>query len=195
MTYIPNIIFTILLIFSIWFFRRNVLSLKRNILLGRDIDKSDQKKKRWLKMLRVSLGQSKMVKRPIAGILHIIVYAGFMIMNIELLEIITDGIFGTHRAFAYYLGGFYNFVISFFEIFAALIIISVLIFWVRRNIIKLKRFVKPEIGGWPKKDANLILYFELILMTFFLLMNVTDSLLQDANHPGYIKAGFFPVSS
>jgi len=194
-TYIPNIIFTILLIFSIWFFRRNVLFLKRNILLGRDIDRSDQKKKRWLKMLRVSLGQSKMVKRPIAGILHIIVYAGFIIMNIELLEIITDGIFGTHRAFAYYLGGFYNFVISFFEIFAALIIISVLIFWVRRNIIKLKRFVKPEMGGWPKKDANLILYFELILMTFFLLMNVTDSLLQDANHPGYIKAGFFPVSS
>ena len=194
-TYIPNIIFTILLIFSIWFFRRNVLILKRNILLGRDIDRSDQKKKRWLKMLRVSLGQSKMVKRPIAGFLHIIVYAGFIIMNIELLEIITDGIFGTHRAFAFYLGGFYNFVISFFEIFAALIIISVLIFWVRRNIIKLKRFIKPEMSGWPKKDANLILYFELILMTFFLLMNVTDSLLQDANHPGYIKAGSFPVSS
>ncbi len=194
-TYIPNIIFTILLIFSIWFFRRNVLFLKRNILLGRDIDRSDQKKKRWLKMLRVSLGQSKMVKRPVAGFLHIIVYAGFIIMNIELLEIITDGIFGTHRVFAPYLGGFYNFVISFFEIFAALIIISVLIFWVRRNIIKLKRFIKPEMSGWPKKDANLILYFELILMTFFLLMNVTDSLLQDANHPGYIKAGSFPVSS
>ncbi len=194
-TYIPNIIFTILLIFSIWFFRRNVLFLKRNILLGRDIDRSDQKKKRWLKMLRVSLGQSKMVKRPVAGFLHIIVYAGFIIMNIELLEIITDGIFGTHRVFAPYLGGFYNFVISFFEIFAALIIISVLVFWVRRNIIKLKRFIKPEMSGWPKKDANLILYFELILMTFFLLMNVTDSLLQDANHPGYIKAGSFPVSS
>ena len=194
-TYIPNIIFTILLIFSIWFFRRNVLILKRNILLGRDIDRSDQKKKRWLKMLRVSLGQSKMVKRPIAGFLHIIVYAGFIIMNIELLEIITDGIFGTHRVFAQYLGGFYDFVISFFEIFAALIIISVLIFWVRRNIIKLKRFIKPEMSGWPKKDANLILYFELILMTFFLLMNATDSLLQDVNHPGYIKAGSFPVSS
>ena len=146
-------------------------------------------------MLRVSLGQSKMVKRPVAGFLHIIVYAGFIIMNIELLEIITDGIFGTHRVFAPYLGGFYNFVISFFEIFAALIIISVLVFWVRRNIIKLKRFIKPEMSGWPKKDANLILYFELILMTFFLLMNVTDSLLQDANHPGYIKAGSFPVSS
>ena len=95
-------------------------------------------------MLRVSLGQSKMVKRPIAGFLHIIVYAGFIIMNIELLEIITDGIFGTHRVFAPYLGGFYNFVISFFEIFAALIIISVLIFWVRRNIIKLKRFIKQK---------------------------------------------------
>ena len=194
-TYIPNIIFTSLLIFSIWFFRRNVLLLKRNILLGRDIDRSDQKKKRWLKMLRVSVGQSKMINRPIAGIFHVVIYAGFIIMNIELLEIITDGILGTHRVFAASLGSFYNFIISVFEIFAALIILAVVVFWARRNILKLKRFLKPEMGGWPKKDANLILYFELILMTLFLLMNVTDSLLQNADYPGYIKAGAFPVSS
>ncbi len=194
-TYIPNIIFTSLLIFSIWFFRRNVLLLKRNILLGRDIDRSDQKKKRWLKMLRVSVGQSKMINRPIAGIFHIVIYAGFIIMNIELLEIITDGILGTHRVFAASLGSFYSFIISVFEIFAALIILAVVVFWARRNILKLKRFLKPEMGGWPKKDANLILYFELILMTLFLLMNVTDSLLQNADYPGYIKAGAFPVSS
>ena len=92
-TYIPNIIFTILLIFSVWFFRRNILFLKRNILLGRDIDRNDQKKKRWIKMLRIAIGQSKMVKKPMSGILHIIVYAGFIIMNIELLEIVVDGIF------------------------------------------------------------------------------------------------------
>ena len=194
-TYIPNIIFTSLLIFSIWFFRRNVLLLKRNILLGRDIDRSDQKKKRWLKMLRVSVGQSKMINRPIAGIFHVVIYAGFIIMNIELLEIITDGILGTHRVFAASLGSFYSFIISVFEIFAALIILAVVVFWARRNILKLKRFLKPEMGGWPKKDANLILYFELILMTLFLLMNVTDSLLQNADYPGYIKAGTFPVSS
>ncbi len=194
-TYIPNIIFTSLLIFSIWFFRRNVLLLKRNILLGRDIDRSDQKKKRWLKMLRVSVGQSKMINRPIAGIFHVVIYAGFIIMNIELLEIITDGVLGTHRVFAASLGSFYNFIISVFEIFAALIILAVVVFWARRNILKLKRFLKPEMGGWPKKDANLILYFELILMTLFLLMNVTDSLLQNADYPGYIKAGAFPVSS
>ncbi len=194
-TYIPNIIFTSLLIFSIWFFRRNVLLLKRNILLGRDIDRSDQKKKRWIKMLRVSVGQSKMINRPIAGIFHIVIYAGFIIMNIELLEIITDGILGTHRVFAASLGSFYSFIISVFEIFAALIILAVVVFWARRNILKLKRFLKPEMGGWPKKDANLILYFELILMTLFLLMNVTDSLLQNADYPGYIKAGAFPVSS
>ena len=194
-TYIPNIIFTSLLIFSIWFFRRNVLLLKRNILLGRDIDRSDQKKKRWLKMLRVSVGQSKMINRPIAGIFHVVIYAGFIIMNIELLEIITDGILGTHRVFAASLGSFYSFIISVFEIFAALIILAVVVFWARRNILKLKRFLKPEMGGWPKKDANLILYFELILMTLFLLMNVTDSLLQNADYPGYIKAGAFPVSS
>lgn len=194
-TYIPNIIFTSLLIFSIWFFRRNVLLLKRNILLGRDIDRSGQKKKRWFKMLRVSVGQSKMINRPIAGIFHVVIYAGFIIMNIELLEIITDGILGTHRVFAASLGSFYSFIISVFEIFAALIILAVVVFWARRNILKLKRFLKPEMGGWPKKDANLILYFELILMTLFLLMNVTDSLLQNADYPGYIKAGAFPVSS
>ncbi len=146
-------------------------------------------------MIRVALGQSKMTKRPIAGILHIIVYAGFIIMNIELLEIITDGIIGTHRVFASFLGSFYNFIISFFEIFAGLIIISVIIFWARRNIIRLKRFLNPEMKGWPKKDADFILYFELILMTLFLSMNVTDLLLQEANHPTYVKAGSFPVSS
>jgi len=146
-------------------------------------------------MLRIAIGQSKMVKKPMSGILHIVVYAGFIIMNIELLEIITDGILGTHRAFAPYLGNFYNFIISFFEIFAGLIILAIILFWARRNIIKLKRFIKPEMEGWPKKDANLILYFELVLMTFFLLMNVTDSLLQDANHPQYLKAGSFPISS
>ena len=146
-------------------------------------------------MLRVSVGQSKMINRPIAGIFHVVIYAGFIIMNIELLEIITDGILGTHRVFAASLGSFYNFIISVFEIFAALIILAVVVFWARRNILKLKRFLKPEMGGWPKKDANLILYFELILMTLFLLMNVTDSLLQNADYPGYIKAGAFPVSS
>ena len=146
-------------------------------------------------MIRVALGQSKMTKRPIAGILHIIVYAGFIIMNIELLEIITDGIIGTHRIFAPFLGSFYNFIISFFEIFAILIIISVIIFWVRRNIIRLKRFLNPEMKGWPKRDADFILYFELILMTLFLSMNATDLLLQEANHPNYIRAGSFPVSS
>ncbi|MEE3035342.1 MAG: (Fe-S)-binding protein [Bacteroidota bacterium] len=193
--YIPNIIFTILLITTIWFFRRNILVIRRNILLGKPIDRSDQKKRRWLKMIRVALGQSKMTKRPIAGILHIIVYAGFIIMNIELLEIITDGIIGTHRIFAPFLGSFYNFIISFFEIFAILIIISVIIFWVRRNIIRLKRFLNPEMKGWPKRDADFILYFELILMTLFLSMNATDLLLQEANHPNYIRAGSFPVSS
>ena len=146
-------------------------------------------------MLRVSVGQSKMINRPIAGIFHVVIYAGFIIMNIELLEIITDGILGTHRVFAASLGSFYSFIISVFEIFAALIILAVVVFWARRNILKLKRFLKPEMGGWPKKDANLILYFELILMTLFLLMNVTDSLLQNADYPGYIKAGAFPVSS
>ena len=146
-------------------------------------------------MLRVALGQSKMTKRPIAGILHILVYIAFIIMNIELIEIIVDGVLGTHRVFAPYLGSFYNFVIGFFEILGGLVIISVIIFWIRRNIVKLKRFLNPEMKGWPKKDANFILYFELVLMTLFLSMNATDLLLQETNHPEYIRAGAFPVSS
>ena len=145
-------------------------------------------------MLRVAFGQSKMVIKPISGILHIIVYIGFVIINIELLEIVLDGLFGTHRLFAPYLGSFYSFLIASFEVLAALVIISVIIFWTRRNLLKINRFWNKEMKGWPKKDADFILYFEIILMSLFLLMNATDLLLQNLEAPNYIKAGFFPVS-
>ena len=145
-------------------------------------------------MLRVAFGQSKMVSKPVSGILHLIVYIGFIIINIELLEIILDGILGTHRIFAPYLGSFYSFLIASFEILAALVIISVILFWTRRNLLKINRFWNPEMKGWPKKDADFILYFEIILMSLFLLMNTTDFLLQNLEVPNYIKAGFFPVS-
>jgi len=147
-------------------------------------------------MAIVAFGQSKMVKRPIAGILHLIVYIGFIIINIELLEIIVDGFLGTHRVFSSYLGNFYNFLIGVFEIFAFLVLVSVIIFWIRRNIIRLNRFWNKEIVGWPKLDADIILYFEVFLMSMFLLMNGADNLIQN-NYPEnlyYVNAGFFPVS-
>ena len=194
MAYLPNIIFAIILIYAILFFSKNIRSIVRNINRGKPIDRSDQPAKRWGNVFRIALGQSKMVDRPISGILHIIVYVGFVVINIELIEIVLDGLLGTHRLFAPYMGSMYNVLIATFEVFAALVFISVVIFWLRRNVIKIKRFWKPELKGWPKKDADYILYFELILMTLFLSMNATDALLQQRNEPHYIQAGLFPVS-
>ena len=162
--------------------------------MGKDIERKDQSKKRWGNMARIALGQSKMVTKPIAGSLHIIVYIGFVIINIELLEIILDGLFGTHRLFAPYLGGFYNVLIASFEILAALVLVAVILFWIRRNLIKIKRFLSSEMKGWPKKDADYILYFEIVLMSLFLSMNAADLLLQNMGEPHYIKAGSFPIS-
>ena len=194
MAYIPNIIFAIILIYAILFFSKNIRTIVRNINRGKPIDRSDQPAKRWGNVFRIALGQSKMVDRPISGMLHIIVYVGFVVINIELIEIVLDGLLGTHRLFAPYMGSMYNVLIATFEVFAALVLISVVIFWLRRNAIKIKRFWKPELKGWPKKDADYILYFELILMTLFLSMNATDALLQQRNEPYYIQAGLFPVS-
>ncbi|MEK9609616.1 MAG: 4Fe-4S dicluster domain-containing protein [Flavobacteriaceae bacterium] len=194
MAYIPNIIFAIILIYAILFFSKNIRTIVGNINRGKPIDRSDQPAKRWGNVFRIALGQSKMVDRPISGILHIIVYVGFVVINIELIEIVLDGLLGTHRLFAPYMGSMYNVLIATFEVFAALVLISVVIFWLRRNALKIKRFWKPELKGWPKKDADYILYFELILMTLFLSMNATDALLQQRNEPYYIQAGLFPVS-
>lgn len=193
MEYLPNILFAVALIVGITFFSRNVKKLSRNIKLGKDVDVSDHKGQRWKNMLRIALGQTKMVVRPIAGLMHIIVYVGFIIINLEVLEIILDGILGTHRIFAP-MGTLYDILIASFEILALLVILAVVVFWIRRNIIRLKRFIKPEMTGWPKKDGNMILYIELVLMLLFLTMNATDFQLQQLNAPHYIQAGSFPVS-
>lgn len=142
-------------------------------------------------MIRIALGQSKMVRRPIAGVLHIVVYLGFIIINIELIEIIIDGVFGTHRIFSS-MGVFYGFLIGSFEIFAVLVLISVLIFWFRRNLIRLKRFYELKMIGWPKLDADLILYFEIVLMSLFLLMNATDVGFQSMNNGNVISGMIYP---
>ncbi|MDQ7960948.1 MULTISPECIES: (Fe-S)-binding protein [Flavobacterium] len=193
MGYIDNILFAVLLAVGFGFFISNVKKLIRNIKLGQDVDRSDNKGERWANMARVALGQSKMVKRPIAAILHIIVYVGFIIINIELLEIIIDGLFGTHRVFAF-MGTAYNVLIGAFEILAILVLVAVITFLVRRNIIKLKRFIHNDLKGWPKSDANYILYFEIVLMALFLLMNAADFTLQQRGAPHFIQAGSFPVS-
>ncbi|SFR81847.1 (Fe-S)-binding protein [Maribacter stanieri] len=194
MQYLPNIIFIILLIVGVGFFVKNISKLRRNIFLGKEASLTDNKPRRWKNMAKIALGQSKMVVRPIAGALHIIVYISFVIINIEVLEIILDGIFGTHRLFAV-LGPVYSFLIGSFEILAFLVIVAVVIFWIRRNVIKLKRFFKPEMEGWPKKDGNLILYIELVLMLLFLTMNAADYQLQQMGADHYVAAGSFPISS
>lgn len=193
MEFIPNILFAIILVFGIGFFSRNIRKITRNIKLGKDVDVSDNKPLRWKNMAKIALGQSKMVVRPVAGFLHIVVYLGFIIINIEVLEIILDGLLGTHRLFAP-LGSLYNFLIASFEILALLVIVAIATFWIRRNIIKLKRFWKPEMKGWPKNDGNIILYFELVLMFLFLIMNASDYQLQQLNVEHYTKAGAFPIS-
>ena len=193
MEYLPNVLFLIVLIAGIGYFARNIKRLSRNIKLGKDVEVGDNIPQRWKNMAKIALGQTKMVVRPIAGLLHLIVYVGFIIINLEVLEIIIDGIFGTHRIFAP-LGTFYDVLIASFEILALLVIVAVIAFWIRRNIIRLRRFIKPEMEGWPKKDGNLILYIELVLMLLFLTMNAADYQLQQMDALHYTKAGLFPVS-
>ncbi|MCF6347712.1 MAG: (Fe-S)-binding protein [Flavobacteriaceae bacterium] len=192
MQYIPNILFAILLIVGIGFFIKNIRKLIRNIKLGKAIDRSDNSALRLKNMINIALGQSKMVRKPISGLLHFIVYIGFIIINIEVLEIIIDGLFGTHRVFSS-LGGFYSFLISSFEILAALVLISVIIFWIRRMILRIPRFWNKEMKGFPKNDALYILYFEMVLMTLFLVMNATDIQFQEANSGNIISQFIAPL--
>lgn len=192
MQYIPNIIFSALLISSLAVFIRNLKRLRRNINLGKGkTDPITNKPQRWKNMARIALGQSKMVSRPIAGLLHIIVYLGFIIINIELIEIVIDGVFGTHRIFSS-IGFLYGVLIGLFEIFAVLVLIAVIIFWTRRNIVKIKRFFENKMMGWPKLDADLILYFEILLMSLFLLMNATDVEFQMMNNGNIVSGLIFP---
>ena len=195
MSYLDNILFAVLLILGGGYFASNVKKLIRNIKLGAAVNRYDNPKERWKNMAMIALGQSKMVKRPIAGILHIVVYAGFIIINIEVLEIIIDGLFGTHRVFSF-LGVTYNILIGSFEILAFLVLIAVIVFWLRRNIIKIKRLVHGDLKGWPKSDGNIILYFEMVLMTLFLVMNAADFHLQyvPGGYSHYTQAGSFPIS-
>ncbi len=190
---IGNFVFIALLGAAIWWFARNAGRVKRNINLGRDEDRSDRSAERWATMARVALGQGKMGTRPVAAFLHLLIYIGFVLINIEVLEIIIDGIFGTHRVLAF-LGGFYNFLIGSFEWLALGVLVSCVAFLARRNILKLKRFWQREMTSWPRTDANLILITEILLMSALFTMNAADALLQQRGAEHYITAGAFPVS-
>ena len=178
MAYLPNAIFAVVLVSGVLLFLRNIKKLKRNISLGKDVSIDGSKKERWQNVILIALGQSKMVRRPVSGIMHIIVYVGFIVINIEVLEIVLDGLFGTHRLFSHF-GSLYGVLIGTFEVLAALVLFAVIVFWWRRNIQRIARFFNPEMKGWPKHDANFILYFEMVLMTLFLVMNATDMSFQN----------------
>lgn len=190
---LSSLFFAIVLAIGIGVFVRNAKKIRRNILLGQPLDRSDNPSARWKNMALIALGQSKMVRRPVAGFLHIIVYLGFIIINIEVLEIITDGLLGTHRAFSG-MGMVYNFLIGSFEILAFLVLVAIVVFYLRRNVINLQRFVSSDLKGWPKSDANYILYFEVVLMTLFLVMNAADLQLQQLGVSHYKAVGSFPIS-
>lgn len=192
---LSNIIFIAIFIGMVAWFTVNIRKIRRNILLGKDEEINDRKGERWNKTLMIAIGQSKMVKKPISGILHVLVYLGFIIINIEVLEIIIDGIFGTHRIFAAPLGAFYDFLIGSFEVLALLVLVSVILFLIRRNVLNIKRFGFREMVGWPKTDANIILIVEVLLMMAFLSMNATDSILQSRGAEHYVEAGAYPISA
>ena len=197
MSYLQQILFIATVIAAIAVFVIRVREIRANILLGRDEDYSDRRGERWRNLLLLAFGQKKMFRNPLVAVLHFVIYAGFIIINIEVLEIILDGMFGTHRMFAPFLGGFYTFVINFFELLAAGVIIVCVAFLARRNMLKLRRFISHDLDGWPRSDANYILIAEILLMSFLLSMNAADTLLQQRGEPAYahFMTGGFLVSS
>lgn len=189
-----QIIFIICAGIATWIFAKKAAEIRRNIFLGRDEDINDQPGKRWKNVLLLALGQKKMFKRPIPAILHFFVYAGFILINIEVAEILLDGIFGQHRMFAPLLGDFYPWVIGFFEVLAVLVLVSVIVFLIRRNVLKVRRLNMKELNGWPRKDANAILYIEVVLMSMLLIMNIADQELMERNGEhvySFIVTGIF----
>lgn len=196
MSIVQQILFVIATGFAIWLFAKNISKIRRNILLGKDEDYSDSPSARWRNLLLLAFGQKKMFRNPTVALLHFVVYAGFVIINAEMLEIILDGAFGTHRLFAPWLGSFYSFLINAFEVLALGVLLACAVFLIRRNIIKLKRFISHDLDGWPRSDANYILITEIVLMALFLTLNAADTLLQQRGygHFGEHPTGNFVIS-
>lgn len=191
---VSQIVFVLVAAVAVYFFAKNLSKIRRNILLGKDIDLSDNKPERLKTMLKVAFGQTKMAARPIPFILHLFVYIGFVLINIEVLEILVDGVFGTHRVLSF-LGPVYDFAIGFFEILAFSVLVACIFFLCRRFVLRLARFQSPELKGFPNKDAATILIIEIVLMAALLKMNGADQLLQERGASHYLSAGSFPISS
>ena len=189
-----QILFIILSVVSIWLFYRKVKEIRRNINLGRDEKINDNRSQRWKNVLLLAFGQKKMFRNPLVAVMHFFVYAGFIIINIEILEIILDGVTSQHRMFAPAIGKLYQLLIGCFEILAVLVLLGCAIFLIRRNIIKLNRFISKDLDGWPRSDANYILITEIILMFLFLTMNTADQVLQSRGAEHYHITGNFWVT-
>lgn len=194
MQYISQVLFVLIFGAAISFASLRFLAIRRNILMGRDEKLNDNAALRWKHMFLFALGQKKMFRNFIPAFFHLFIYVSFVIVNIEVLEITVDGVFGTHRFFAPFLGGFYTFLISFIEILSALALIATFVFLARRNVLKVKRFTQPELKGWPFKDANFILCMELILVTAILMMNATDYQLQLRGTDHYVHTGKLAIA-
>ncbi|MFT3747928.1 MAG: (Fe-S)-binding protein [Agriterribacter sp.] len=196
MQFIPQILFIIIAVAAIGLFAKRLLQIRSNVLIGKDADYTDQPALRWKNLFLLAFGQKKMFRNPLVAVLHFFVYAGFLIINIEVLEIVLDGILDTHRLFAPVLGSLYTFLIDAFEILAVSVIIACTVFLIRRNILKLKRFISHDLDGWPRSDANYILITEIVLMCLFLTMNTSDLILQSRGYGHYAEhnTGQFVVS-
>lgn len=180
-----QIAFLVVLVAAIGLFAKKIRRIRRNILLGKDEDYSGDSGRRWKNVLLLAFGQKKMFRNPLVAVMHLVIYAGFVIINIEVLEIALDGIFGTHRMFAGFMGPLYAGLIDGFEVLAVGVLLACVIFLSRRNILKLRRFMSHDLDGWPRSDANYILLTEIVLMTLFLTMNAADTLLQARGYGHY----------
>ncbi len=187
MVVLQQIIFIGVAILAIGWFAKKIKEIRRNILLGRDENYTDHPRKRWKNLLLLALGQKKMFRNPLVAVMHLVIYAGFIIINIEVLEIGLDGVLGTHRLFARPMGWFYSVLINGFEWLAVGVLIVCVVFLCRRNIIKLKRFISHDLDGWPRSDANYILITEIILMTLFLTLDASDTVLQQRVYGHYAE--------
>lgn len=194
MNWISQITFLAVIAIAGYFLTKRISKIRQNILAGKDTDRSDNKDQRLKTMLLVAFGQGKMFKKPLPAFLHLLIYVGFLVINIEVLEFVIDGLAGTHRIFAPYLGGFYTVALSFFEFLAVAVMFSCIVFLLRRNVVKVRRFTNPEMKGWPALDANLILIIEIALMGAILKMNAADLVLQSRGVEGYTATGTFLFS-
>jgi heterodisulfide reductase subunit C/nitrate reductase gamma subunit len=192
---LQQLLFILVSAIAIGIAARAFLRLRRNILLGQDEAIGGQTGQRWRNVLLVAFGQQKMFKRWLPAVLHLFIYVAFLLTQVELIEIFIDGIFGQHRFFAPYLGGFYTFVISFIEVLSLLALVATVAFLARRNLLKIPRFRKPEMKGWPSLDANLILLFEIVLITGIFSMNGADVLLQQIDPAHYPDTGRLALST